>query len=133
LSRWHGPAALKRLLERLRPDLDAAGLGAELLRETRLPVAQVHGETAEALMEALVLRLAAFSAPGAQLSFSWSQGRSSLVLEMRSDLPHPGLTPELRRVVALLPPVLPLLEQAGVRVLLNDDAGPWKMEFETGA
>jgi CheY-like chemotaxis protein len=132
MARWHGPAALNRILERLRPDLEAAGLDAEALREARLPVAQVHAGTAEALMEALVLRLAAFSAPGAHLSFSWERAHERLILVLRSDLPHPALTPELRRVVALLPPVLPLLDQAGVHLEINDDAGPWRMSFELG-
>jgi len=96
-------------------------------------MAHVHAETAESLMEALVLRLAAFSAPGAHLRFYWEQAQGRLVLHLRSDLPHPNLTPELRRIVSLLPPVLPLLDQAGVSVDLSDEAGPWQMLFETGA
>jgi hypothetical protein len=34
------------------------------------------------------------------------------------------------RHVALLPPVLPLLEEAGVRVIISDTIGPWTLSFE---
>jgi CheY-like chemotaxis protein len=131
-GRWHGPAALTRVLARLQPDLAAAGLETEVLREPRLPLAQVHGDTAEALLEAVVLRLAAFSGPGAVLTFSWEKAGSRLVLLLQSDLPHPRLTPELMRTVALLPPVMPLLEQAGVDVKVGEDCGPWRLSFDLG-
>lgn len=133
LGRWLGPAALTRLLTRLQPDLEAAGLAHEVLREARLPLAQVHAPTAEALLEAVVLRLAAFSAPGATLTFAWEKAGKRLVLLLQSDLPHPRLTPELMRTVALLPPVMPLLEEAGVEVKVGDDCGPWRLSFALGS
>lgn len=132
LGRWHGPAVLNRVLERLKTDLDAAGLDVEVLREPRLPLAQVHPETAEALLEAVVLRLAAFSAPGAVLSFAWEKAGSRLVLVLQSDQAHPRLTPELMRTVTLLPPVMPLLDQAGVDLKVSDDCGPWRLSFSLG-
>lgn len=127
--RWHGPAALERVLRHLAKDFSAAGLEHEILREAKLPVALVHPPTAEALLEAVVLRLMAFSAPGATLSFSWEKASGRLVLLLQSDEQHPGLTPELMRTVALLPPVMPLLEEAGVTLQVDDHAGPWRLYF----
>ena len=132
MSRWHGPAALNRVLARLSKDFSAGELETEVLRERHLPLARVHAETAEALLEAVILRLAAFSAPGATLSFSWEKAGSRLSLLMQSDEVHPRLTPELMRTVALLPPVMPLLDEAGVDVKVNDSAGPWILSFELG-
>lgn len=131
-SRWHGPAALNRVLVRLGKDFEAAGLETEVLRERHLPLARVHAETAEALLEAVILRLAAFSAPGATLTFSWEKAGSRLTLLMQSDQVHPRLTPELMRTVALLPPVMPLLDEAGVDVRVGENAGPWTVSFELG-
>jgi CheY-like chemotaxis protein len=132
LSRWHGPAALKRILARLDKDFIAAALEHEVLRDPRLPLARVHAATAEALIEAVVLRLAAFSAPGATLTFTWEKAGSRLALVLQSDRVHPSLTPELMRTVALLPPVMPLLEMAGVDVQVAENAGPWTLWFELG-
>lgn len=132
LARWHGPATLTRVLQRLQPDLDVAEQTVEVLRDPRLPLAQVHGATAEALMEAVILRLAAFSGKGATLTFSWEKAGSRLVLLLQSDLPHPSLTPELMRTVSLLPPVMPLLERAGVDVKVTDDHSPWRLSFDLG-
>jgi CheY-like chemotaxis protein len=128
--RWHGPAALRRILDRLEPDMAVCQLSTEVRREPRLPLAWVHGPTAEAILEAGLLRLASFSAPGAVLSFSWVAGERGLELQMASDKAHPELTPELMRNVALLPPLLPLLEQAGVSVQVQDNAGPWTLMFD---
>lgn len=132
LGRWHGPAALTRVLKGLGGDLDAAGLETEVLRDPRLPLALVHAATAESLLEAVVLRLAAFSAPGSILTFAWEKAGDRLVLMMQSDHSHPQLTPDLMRMVALLPPVMPLLEQAGVEVKVADDCGPWRLSFKLG-
>lgn len=132
LGRWHGPAALNRVLERLKSDLSAAELEHETLREARLPLAHVHADTAEALLETVVLRLAAFSAPGAMLTFSWEKAGSRLVLLLQSDKPHPRLTPELMRTVALVPPVMPLLESSGVSLKVGDNCGPWQLSFSLG-
>jgi CheY-like chemotaxis protein len=129
-ARWHGPAALQRILGGLRKDFVAAELEHEILREPRLPVAWVHAPTAEALLEAVTLRLMAFSAPGSTLSFSWERSGSRLVLLLQTDRMHPRLTPELMRTVALLPPVMPLLENAGVDLRVKDDAGPWRLDFD---
>jgi CheY-like chemotaxis protein len=128
-ARWHGPAALERLVQRLQKDFDAAGLGCEVLREPRLPLARVHAPTAEALIEAVLLRLMAFSAPGAVLSLSWESTGHSLALVLQSSAQHSGLTPELMRTVALLPPVMPLLQESGVALQLSDQAGPWRIDF----
>ncbi|MGH7442357.1 MAG: response regulator [bacterium] len=128
--RWSGPAALKRVLGRLKPDLDVAQLSVDTSREPRLPLALVHEATAEALIEALVLRLASFSAPGAVLYLSWETTSERLLLNLSSDQIHPDLNAELMRNVALLPPVLPLLEQAGVRIVIVDSLGPWTLSFE---
>lgn len=122
--RWSGSAALKRLLEKLKGDLAASQTHVEVFREARLPLGFVHIPTAEALMEAVLLRLASFSAPGASLSLAWSTVGDRLQLTLRSELGHPDLNEGLMRQVALLPPVLPLLEEAGVRVHLSDDLGP---------
>lgn len=132
-GRWHGPATLTRVLARLQPDLECAGIGTEVIREARLPMAQVHAETAEALMEAVVLRLAAFSGPGATLTFSWEKAGRRLYLVMQSDVDHPDLTPELMRTVALLPPIMPLLEQAGVDFKVGENRGPWRLSFNLDA
>jgi hypothetical protein len=129
-TRWHGPAALRRILDRLEPDLAVCQLSTEVRREPRLPLAWVHGASAEAILEAGLLRLASFSAPGAALSFSWVAGEQGLELQMASDKAHPDLTPELMRNVALLPPLLPLLAQAGVSVHVQDNAGPWTLRFD---
>jgi len=128
--RWHGPAALRRILDRLEPDFAVCQLSTEVRREPRLPLAWVHGPTAEAILESGLLRLASFSAPGAVLSFSWVAGERGLELQMASDKGHPDLTPELMRNVALLPPLLPQLTQAGVRVDAQDNAGPWTLVFD---
>jgi two-component system chemotaxis response regulator CheY len=111
LGRWHGPEALDRVLKRVGPDLMAASISTELLRDPRLPLAEVNVETAETLMEAAVLRLAAFSAPGAQLLFSWERAGDRLVLVMFSDHESKNMAPEQQRVAAVVPPVMPLLEQ----------------------
>lgn len=129
-ARWSGPVALQRLLERLAPDLENAQLRVDVSREPRLPLALVHGPTAEALMEALVLRLAAFSAPGAMLFLEWKAGPERLSLTLSSDQPHQDLDAVLMRHVALLPPAQPLLDEAGVRVRLCDAPGPWTLSFE---
>jgi CheY-like chemotaxis protein len=129
-GRWHGPAALRRILDRLEPDLAVSQLSTELRLQPKLPMAKVHGPTAEALIEASVLRLAAFSAPGAVLTFSWEADDQGLRLLMRSDNTHPDLTPEMMRNVALLPPLMPLLERSGVRVAVEDNGGPWRLVFQ---
>ncbi len=129
-GRWSGTAALKRALAHLRPDLDTAQLRLDITREPRLPMALVHVPTAEALLEAVLLRLAAFSAPGATLILSWEATQDRVLLHLSSDCLHPDLTTELMRHVALLPPVLPLLDQAGVRVVLSDSLGPWTLAFD---
>jgi CheY-like chemotaxis protein len=127
--RWSGPPALKRVLEKLQPDLTVAQLHVDIEREARLPLGLVHPPTAESLIEAVLLRLAAFSAPGATLFLSWSTVGQRLQLTLRSDCGHPDLSVELMRAVALLPPVLPLLEEAGVRLQVSDSIGPWTLSF----
>lgn len=127
--RWSGPPALNRILERLACDLTVAQLQMDVIREPRLPLGLVHAPTAEALIEAVILRLAAFSAPGSTLHLSWYSSGGRLQLGLRSEHMHPDLTVELMRNVALLPPVLPLLEEAGVRVHVSDDTGPWTLSF----
>lgn len=128
--RWSGPAALRRILDKLQPDLTVAQLQIDVVREPRLPLGMVHEPTAEALVEALILRMAAFSAPGATLFLSWTTSRERLLFNLRSDAMHPDLNVELMRNVALLPPVLPMLEEAGVRVIVSDTVGPWTLSFE---
>ncbi|HTB22470.1 MAG TPA: response regulator [bacterium] len=128
--RWSGPAALRRCIDKLQKDFSEAQLRVEVGRESRLPLGFVHPPTAEALLEALLLRLAAFSAPGATLFLTWSTVGKRLLLSLRSDLGHPDLSAELMRHAALLPPVLPLLEEAGVRVIVTDSVGPWTLSFD---
>jgi two-component system chemotaxis response regulator CheY len=128
-DRWHGPEALGRVIKRVAPDLMAASISTELLRDPRLPLAEVHIETAETLLEAAVLRLAAFSAPGAQLLFSWERAGDRLVLIMFSDHGKQDLAPEQQRIAAVVPPVMPLLDQSGVHFKFTDQAGPWQMDF----
>lgn len=128
--RWSGPPALKRILDKLQTDFSVAQLHVDVEREARLPLGMVHASTAESLIEAVLLRLAAFSAPGATLFLAWSSVGQRLQLTLRSDLGHPDLSVELMRHVALLPPVLPLLEEAGVRVIISDTIGPWTLSFE---
>jgi CheY-like chemotaxis protein len=126
---WHGPAALRRILERLEPDLAMARLATDLRLEPRLASAWVHGPTAESMLEACLLRLAAFSAPGASLSLAWEQGPRSLRLTLRSDLAHPDLTGQMMRNAGLLPALAPLLAEAGLELSLSDDCGPWSLGF----
>jgi CheY-like chemotaxis protein len=129
VSRWHGPLALKRVLLKLAPDLQAGGMSTELLAEAVLPLASVHTDTAEALLETVILRLIALSGHGATLTFHWQKYAGKLRLNVFSDTPNPRLTPELIRNVSILPPVLPLLAEAGVQVQVTDDLGPWSLIF----
>jgi CheY-like chemotaxis protein len=131
--RWSGPPALKRILDKLQTDLSVVQLQVDVIREPRLPLGCVHAQTAEAILEAVILRLAAFSAPGSTLSLAWNSNGKRLQLTLKSDQMHQDLTPELMRNVALLPPVLPLLEEAGVRIMIADNIGPWVLSFEQTA
>jgi CheY-like chemotaxis protein len=128
-GRWSGPAALRRILDRLEPDLAVSQLTTQVQHVPKLPLALVHAASAEALLEACILRLAAFSGPGAVLSFAWAADERRLRLTLSSDQTHPDLTPQLMHAVALLPPILPLLEQAGVQAAVRDDSGPWELVF----
>ncbi len=127
--RWSGPATLKKVLARLQGDLNLAQVRVETLREPHLPVAWVHGATAEAILEAALLRLVAFTAPGAALRLAWSATDECLQLSLSSDLMHHDLSEELMRAVALLPPMMPRLEEAGVRLHVSDSIGPWTLSF----
>ena len=129
LGSWRGPTALRRLLLKLEPELEAGAFNVEVSADPNLPAALVHTESAEALLETVLLRLAAISGPGAQLSLHWSHAAGRLCLRLQSDQDNPRLTPELIRHVAILPPVMPLLEEAGVQVQVTDGLGPWTLSF----
>jgi CheY-like chemotaxis protein len=128
-SPWRGPAALKRILLKLGAELEAGAFSFDITAEPGLPAALVHSETAEALLETVLLRLMAISGSGARFSLHWSRVQDQLCLQVSSDLANPRLSVELIRNVAILPPVLPLLEEAGVQVKVTDDLGPWTLSF----
>ena len=129
ISSWRGPAALRRSLLKLKPELDAGAFNVEVSAEPNLPAAMVHAETAEALLETVILRLAAVSGANASFQLHWSYTLGRLCLTLRSDTPNPRISPELIRNVAILPPMLPLLDEAGVEVKVTDDLGPWLLSF----
>jgi hypothetical protein len=129
LGSWRGASALKRALLKLEPELEAGAFTVEVSAEMGLPAALVHAESAEALLETVLLRLAAISGSGANLSLHWSLIQGRLTLTLQSDKANPRLSPELIRNVAILPPVLPLLDEAGLQVQVRDDLGPWTLSF----
>jgi CheY-like chemotaxis protein len=129
MASWRGPAALKRLLLKMELELESSAFSVEVTTEANLPAALVHVESAEAMLETVLLRLAAISGNGATLSLHWGMGEGRLTLTLSSNLANPRLSAELIRHVAILPPVLPLLEEAGVKVQVRDDLGPWTLSF----
>ena len=129
MEAWRGQAALKRILANLEAEIVAGGFYVEISSDEGLPAAVVHVDTAEAMLEASLLRLMALSGPGATLSLHWSRSAAALTLTIKSDKASPRLGPELIRNVAILPPILPLLDESGVDVQLKDDLGPWTLSF----
>jgi CheY-like chemotaxis protein len=129
-QRWSGPRALKRILTKLEPDLKQARLDLRVLREARLPMAEVHIPTAEGVLEAILLRLAAFTAPNSLLMLAWSEQQGRLQLALQGERRHPQLDADLMSHLRILPPAPPLLDEAGVRLDVREDLGPWTLTFD---